>query len=101
MWGCGRTSTPLPVSDRVMKPSSMSSIQKNIAMTTIAANTTSVILVVSSRVGQTTLRSSTREPCTYCASSRPCADSSATKMPAATATSTISQRTAAGYSSST
>ena len=35
-------------------------------MTSTATNTTSVVCSVSWRVGQTTLRSSTREPCTNC-----------------------------------
>ena len=59
-------------------------------------NTTSVVCSVSWRVGQTTLRSSTREPCTNCQKSRPCVDCSETKMPIASAASTIAQRSGQG-----
>src|SRR6185436_141728 len=97
-----RHSQPPPVaSQRVRKPSSESSAQKNRLSTMIITNTTSVTCSVSWRSGHTTLRSSVREPCTNPQNTLPGADCSPTSMPSTSAASTMIQRSQIGRSGST
>src|SRR5215510_10491740 len=79
---------PVPVMRVVIHNKKKSSVQKITPPITATTSTTSVVWIVSSFVGHTTLLSSTRAPCTNFHSALPCIDVSATTAASATASST-------------
>src|SRR5256714_352347 len=96
-----RHQLPCPVISFVAQASPRSSNQKNIPATTTKMNTTSVVMPVSWRFGQTILRNSTRASSTNWRNSRPERGNASTSAASAGPPATGVQRSQAGRPAST